>query len=100
MLLAAVLILAAVVSKFVGCGLGAWRLGKRDMIRIGVGMAPRGEVGMVAAQLGLTMGVITKPIYGVVVLMAAATTIMAPPLLNLAYRGAARTPPKEVYTVG
>lgn len=100
LLLAGVLIVAAVVSKFVGCGLGAWRLGTREMIRIGVGMAPRGEVGMVVAQLGLAMGVITKPIYGVVVLMAAATTIAAPPLLNLAYRGAERTAPEDAYTVG
>ena len=99
LLLAAVLIVAAVVSKFVGCGLGAWRLGRQEMIRIGVGMAPRGEVGMVVAQLGLAMGVITKPVYGVVVLMAAATTIVAPPLLTLAYRGVERGQPEDVYTV-
>jgi len=91
------LLLAA--GLIVGCGLGAWRLGKREMIRIGVGMAPRGEVGMVVAQLGLAMGVITKPVYGVVVLMAAATTMLAPPLLNLAYRGVERGQPEDVYTV-
>ena len=86
--LAAVILLAALVSKFIGCGLGAWPLGRADAIRIGVGMVPRGEVGMVVAQIGLAMGVIARDIYGVVVFMAVATTIVAPPLLKLAYRGA------------
>ena len=56
------------------------------MLRIGIGMVPRGEVGMVVAQLGMTMGVVTKPIYTVVVFMAVATTLIAPPLLNMAFR--------------
>jgi Kef-type K+ transport system membrane component KefB len=86
--LAAAVLLAALVSKFIGCGLGAWPLGRKDAIRIGVGMVPRGEVGMVVAQIGLAMGVIARDIYGVVVFMAVATTIVAPPLLKLAYRGA------------
>ncbi len=85
-----VLLVAAVVSKFVGCGLGAYSLGRTEMIRIGVGMVPRGEVGMVVAQLGLAMGVVTKPVYGAIVFMAVATTVIAPPLLNLAYKGATR----------
>jgi Kef-type K+ transport system membrane component KefB len=41
---------------------------------------------MVVAQLGMTMGVVTKPIYTVVVFMAVATTLIAPPLLNMAFR--------------
>jgi Kef-type K+ transport system membrane component KefB len=85
---ALVILVAAVVTKLVGCGLGAMKLGARDAIRIGVGMAPRGEVGMVVAQLGLSLGVISQPVYGVVVFAALATTIVAPPLLALAYRGA------------
>jgi Kef-type K+ transport system membrane component KefB len=79
---------AAVISKFVGCGLGAIRLGRQDWVRVGVGMIPRGEVGMVVAQLGMSMGVIPKPLYAVVVFMAVGTTLVAPPLLNWAYRGA------------
>jgi Kef-type K+ transport system membrane component KefB len=87
MLLAVVILAAAIVSKFIGCGLGAAGLGKTDMIRIGVGMVPRGEVGMVVAQIGLSMGVISQPVYGVVVFMAVATTLVAPPLLAPAFRG-------------
>lgn len=83
--LAVIVLIAACVSKFIGCGLSALPLGKSDAIKIGVGMIPRGEVGMVVAQIGLTMGVISQGIYGVVVFMAVATTIVAPPLLSLVF---------------
>jgi Kef-type K+ transport system membrane component KefB len=77
---------AALLSKFVGCGLGALRLGAGDAVRVGVGMVPRGEVGMVIAQIGLGLGVIPTPVYSVVVFMAVATTLAAPPLIHLSYR--------------
>ena len=54
--LALVILLAAVVSKLIGCGLGAVQLGRKEMLRIGCGMVPRGEVGMVVAQLGIKHG--------------------------------------------
>jgi Kef-type K+ transport system membrane component KefB len=100
--LAMVILVAACVSKFVGCGLGAFRLGQRDAIRVGVGMIPRGEVGMVVAQLGLGLGVISAAIYGVVVLMSIGTTLVAPPLLKTAYRGLIRSGPavEQVPRVG
>ncbi len=79
---------AAVVSKIVGCGLGSASLGRVEAIRVGVGMVPRGEVGMVVAQIGLGLGAIGQEIYGVAVFMAVMTTIVAPPLLKWAYRGA------------
>ena len=89
--LAVVLLVAACLSKFIGCGLSALPLGKSDAIKIGIGMIPRGEVGMVVAQIGLSLGVISQNIYGAVVFMAVATTIVAPPLLKLAFD----TPPAE-----
>jgi Kef-type K+ transport system membrane component KefB len=100
--LALAILVAAVFSKFVGCGLGALKLGRADAIRIGVGMVPRGEVGMVVAQIGLGMGVIAPHVYGVVVFMAVATTLVAPPLLNLAYRELMRRPlpEEEVFRLG
>jgi Kef-type K+ transport system membrane component KefB len=85
--LAVVILLAAVLSKFIGCGLGALGMGKADALRIGVGMIPRGEVGMVVAQIGLGFGIIRQNVYSVVVFMSVATTIVAPPLIKLAYRG-------------
>jgi Kef-type K+ transport system membrane component KefB len=90
MVLTVVVILVAVASKFIGCGLGSIGLGRVDILRIGVGMIPRGEVGMVVAQIGLAMGAVSKPIYGVAVAMTVATTLIAPPLLALTYRGAGR----------
>ena len=85
-MLAVVILAAAVVSKFIGCGLGALGLGKADALRVGVGMIPRGEVGMVVAQIGLGFGILTQSSYAVVVFMSVATTIVAPPLIKVAYR--------------
>lgn len=83
------LLVAAILSKLIGCGLGAFGESFKDRIRIGVGMMPRGEVGMVVAQLGLTMGVLTQPLYGILVAVCVATTIVAPPLLAYCYRDVA-----------
>lgn len=85
-LLTVVTVFAAILSKLIGCGLGAWRLGREDMLRVGFGMVPRGEVGMVVAQIGLTLGVVSKAVYAVVVFMTVLTTLVSPPMLKYAYR--------------
>ncbi len=97
--LALIILAAAIVSKLVGCGLGALPLGWGDAVRIGAGMAPRGEVGMVVAQIGLGLGVIPPPIYAVVVFMAVATTIVAPPMLSRAFRGIRPIKSVEDFTI-
>jgi Kef-type K+ transport system membrane component KefB len=84
--LAVVLLAAAIVSKFIGCGLGALGLGKVEALRVGIGMIPRGEVGMIVAQIGLGFGILSRSSYSVVVFMSVATTVVAPPLLKVAYR--------------
>lgn len=86
LILSLVILVAAVISKGVGCGAGALSLGFKDATRVGIGMIPRGEVGMVVAQVGLSKGSISQEAYGIAVFMAVTTTIIAPPLLNLAYR--------------
>jgi Kef-type K+ transport system membrane component KefB len=88
MALALAVLVAAVVSKLLGCGLGAYALGRRDAIRVGVGMVPRGEVGMIVAQIGASLGVIGDQVFAVVVFMSVVTTILAPPMLKSAYRDA------------
>jgi Kef-type K+ transport system membrane component KefB len=98
--LAAVILLAAIVSKFLACGLAALRMGRRDAVRIGVGMIPRGEVGMVVAQIGLNMNVMSESVYGIIVFMSVATTLVAPPLLKLAFRGENAAPNEEVLRLG
>lgn len=103
-LLAIAILAAALVSKFIGCGLGALGLGRTEAFRIGVGMVPRGEVGMIVAQLGLSYGILTRASYGVVVFMSVATTIVAPSLIKMAYRplleSGAVEPPQEVPRLG
>jgi Kef-type K+ transport system membrane component KefB len=94
-ILALIILAAALVSKFIGCGVGALGLGKKEAFRVGMGMVPRGEVGMVVAQLGLASGVIPQAVYGIVVFMSVATTIAAPFLLKLAYRDVPETVPVE-----
>ena len=88
LLLSGIVFVAAVLSKVLGCGLGALSMGWANAIRVGFGMAPRGEVGIVVAQIGLSLGVIPNHIYAIVVFMAVATTVIAPALLTLAYRNA------------
>lgn len=84
-ILALVILAAAIVSKFLGCGLGALALGRAEALRVGIGMIPRGEVGMVVAQIGLGFGILSRESYGVVVFMSVATTIIAPPLIQRVY---------------
>jgi Kef-type K+ transport system membrane component KefB len=76
-----VLTAIAVATKFLGAFLGALRAGRARAMLIGVGMVPRGEVGIVVAGLGLTAGAISRELYSIVVGMAILTTLLAPPLL-------------------
>jgi Kef-type K+ transport system membrane component KefB len=80
-LLSVVVTLLAVLSKLIGCGAAAWTMGKKRAIQIGMGMVPRGEVGIVVAQIGLSLQAVDEAIYGVVLFMAVATTLIAPPFL-------------------
>jgi Kef-type K+ transport system membrane component KefB len=83
--LAAVLTLAAVIGKQ-ACALGA--LGsKLDWMSIGIGMIPRGEVGLIFANIGLTLMVAGEHIidaatYSAVVIMVMLTTLITPPALK------------------
>ena len=71
----------AVVSKIVGGFIGALSLGKRGAAIVGIGMVPRGEVGIVIASLGLASGVFSDEIYAVIVAMSLLTSIVTPPVL-------------------
>ena len=85
--LSLIVITLAILTKFVGCGLGAFRMGKRRAIQVGAGMIPRGEVGIVVAQIGVAMAAVSDAVYGVVLAMAVITTLVAPPLIKLAFAG-------------
>jgi Kef-type K+ transport system membrane component KefB len=89
-LFAVLVTLIAVITKLVGCGVGAWGMGWRRVGQVGMGMVPRGEVGIVVAQIGLGMAVIGDSLYAVVLMMAVATTLIAPPFLRILYASAKR----------
>lgn len=82
---AIIVTVVAVLTKLLGCGAGAKGLGWKKMGQVGMGMVPRGEVGIVVAQIGLAIGVISGWLFGVVLMMAVATTMIAPPFLRMLY---------------
>ncbi len=81
---AAGLLVAAIVGKLV-CGLGAWK--QRNRLAIGMGMLPRGEVGLIFAAIGKGLGVVDDAMFSSLVLVVIITTLLAPPLLKLSLRG-------------
>lgn len=85
-MLAVIVTFVAVVTKFIGAVAGAWGIGLRRTVQVGVGMIPRGEVGIVVAQIGLGLGAIGEHFFGAVLTMAVATTLIAPPLIKMAYK--------------
>ena len=82
----ALITLIALVSKLIGGGLGALALGKRGALIVGVGMMPRGEVGVVIASLGLAADVFSARTYALIVAMSLLTSIVTPPLLALLFK--------------
>ncbi len=80
-ILAAGLIIAATIGKLMS-GLGARR--PAGHLLVGIGMLPRGEVGLVFAAIGRTLGVIDDAIFAAIVLMVFVTTLAAPPWLKAA----------------
>jgi Kef-type K+ transport system membrane component KefB len=71
----------AVISKFIGGWLGSIALGPHSATIVGVGMVPRGEVGIVVATLGLAAGVFNNRIYAIIVAMSLLTSVVTPPVL-------------------
>lgn len=82
----ALITVIALVSKLIGGALGALALGGRGALIVGVGMMPRGEVGVVIASLGLASGVFSARTYALIVAMSLLTSVVTPPLLALLFR--------------
>lgn len=77
-----VVTLLAILGKVVGCGLGAYSLGRRGALTVGVGMVPRGEVGVIVAGLGQQAAVFSPTTYAIIVGMSLLTSVVAPPVLK------------------
>jgi Kef-type K+ transport system membrane component KefB len=91
LLIGGLLILVAVIGKFLAGYAPVWFKGNKQVI--GVGMIPRGEVGLIFAQTGLASGVFTLPLFSAITLMVLVTTFMVPPLLKALWPSGPQLPP-------
>lgn len=69
--------LVAIIGKYVA-GYVAGNVNKRI---VGIGMVPRGEVGLIFAAIGQNLGVLSDDLFSVIVVMVVITTLLAPPML-------------------
>lgn len=83
LLIALVLFVVAVIGKFIS-GFAVFKKGINKSV-IGVGMIPRGEVGLIFAQVGLTYGIFNSQLFSAVTVMVMLTTFIAPPLLKIMF---------------
>lgn len=81
------LIIIAVISKIIGCGLGAklCKYTNSEALQIGTGMVSRGEVALIMANKGNALGLMSSIFFGPVVIMVVITTIISPILLKLVF---------------
>ena len=82
-----VLVVVAIVTKAVGCGVFARLFGftTKESIRVGAGMISRGEVGLIVAGYGLANGLIDREVFSASVIMVLVTTMVTPPMLRLLF---------------
>jgi Kef-type K+ transport system membrane component KefB len=80
----AALIAVGILGKVIA-GFAPWNF-QGNKLLVGVAMVPRGEVGLIFAQMGLSTGAITPELFGAILLMVVVTTFVAPPLLGAVIR--------------
>ena len=82
------LVLVAVLTKIIGCGIGAkmCKFDNKNSLRIGIGMISRGEVALIVANKGDAMGLMNEEFFGPIVIVVVFTTIITPILLKIAYK--------------
>lgn len=85
LLVALGLTLLAIAGKVAAGYAAPWNKFRR--LAVGVGMVPRGEVGLIFAAVGRQSGLLTDDVFSVVLLMVMGTTFVAPPLLKILFRG-------------
>ncbi|BAZ67827.1 MAG: cation:proton antiporter [Pelatocladus maniniholoensis HA4357-MV3] len=85
LIIASFLILVAIVGKLVS-GFTVFGSEETNRLAIGVGMIPRGEVGLVFAGIGSTSGVLSGSLDAAIIVMVILTTFLAPPLLSFVFQ--------------
>ncbi len=91
LVIAAFLIVVAIIGKVI-TGWAAFGKEKINRLAIGIGMIPRGEVGLVFAGIGAASGVLDKPLQAAIIIMVILTTFIAPPLLRFAFKAEEELP--------
>lgn len=83
-----ILVVVAVLSKIIGCGLGAKLCGYQNYqcTRIGTGMVSRGEVALIVASKGAALGLVGSNFIGPIVIMVVVTTVITPVLLKVVFK--------------
>jgi Kef-type K+ transport system membrane component KefB len=80
-----ILTVLAIIGKLMGASIGTDPLSKKSKMIVGIGMMPRGEVGIIVASVGLSLGIIADNYYAVIIFMSIITTLLAPPILKYLY---------------
>lgn len=82
------LIVVAIITKIIGCGLGAklCKYNNKESLQIGVGMISRGEVALIVASKGMAIGLMLDKFLAPVVLVVVVTTVITPILLKLIFK--------------
>jgi Kef-type K+ transport system membrane component KefB len=89
LMVAAALLVVAIIGKLASGYAVGWGREKLNHLAIGIGMVPRGEVGLIFAHVGLDTGVVDEPAFNALVIVVMLTTFIAPPLLKILFRRAA-----------
>ena len=81
-------VLVAMIAKIIGCGLMSKAFGYSwsDSLKVGLGMMTRGEVALIVAQKGLTLGLLQEKYFTAVILLIVISSVSVPILLKLVYR--------------
>lgn len=95
--LSGVVIVIAVLTKLLGCGVPAMLFLKSRArgLRVGIGMISRGEVGLIVAGVGVAAGSLSNTTYSTIILMVAVTTVITPLWLKAEYRRESKNANKE-----
>ena len=88
LLFTGLLLLVAILTKVLGCGLGAKAMGYsgKESFQIGIGMISRGEVALIVANKGESLGLLAGSLYAPIVITVVVTTILTPILLKIAFK--------------
>ncbi len=95
---AVALCIVAIVTKVIGCGLGAKMCGYKNyqVKRIGIGMISRGEVALIVASKGAALGLMGSALLGPVILVVVVTTIVTPVLLKIVFAPGTAPVPEQI----